>query len=111
MQVKVISPHEASYPYNVILSPGERINFENRESDWPGWFWCIKANGQAAWIPASYIDCQGAQGIVLKSYNSIELTVIPDEILEISETESGWGWCTNGCGQQGWVPLNNLSQI
>lgn len=105
--VRVIKAHARSYDDPIHLNAGEIVRITKKDM-WDNqylWLWCIAASGKEGWVPASFIEYTGEQGIAQHNYSALELTVEVGEILAILNAESGWYWVENKRGEQGWVPL------
>jgi SAM-dependent methyltransferase len=105
---RVITSHQASYTYALVVQPGEILDVKERETPWPGWLWCTNQSGVSAWLPQVYLERSGDQARALRRYSSLELSVTSGEILTGDEIVADWVWCSKEDGQQGWVPLENL---
>lgn len=111
---KVILEYESPYPTPIIFQAGERVKvgekFED-DPDWENWFWCEGENQQKAWVPKQYLQIDGSVGFFLQSYNALELTLHPGEILTVYEEVNGFGMAEKQGGQKGWAPLKNLEAV
>jgi hypothetical protein len=101
---RVIHDHRASFADALVFSDGEMLRVEKRKTVWDGWIWCLKEKGMGAWVPESYMERCGDMCTALRDYDSTELTVNIGDILEAYEEASGWLWCRDREGRQGWVP-------
>ncbi len=108
-EARVIKAYESAYPDPLILSKGESVTLEVRDSEWPGWIWAIDSSGKAGWVPKSWIERKGNRGTITKDYSAFELTVKLGDMLTILEQESGWCRCRTASGKTGWVPSENLA--
>ena len=106
---QVVIEHQASYSYSLELKAGERVTISDKKEN--GWVWCINKKGTGAWVPEKYLERKEHTGITLFDYSSAELTVIIGERLTFIKEESGWIWCTNQKGQNGWVPLYKAKKL
>ncbi len=104
----VISDYKSPYTEPLKIRKGEILQIGDKESEWHGWVWCIKKDGNERWVPKNYLDIQGSSGIMLQDYEAKELTVSVGEELKIEKEESGWVWVSNKEGKKGWVPLENI---
>ena len=109
MTYLVITEHQASFPYSLVLRVGDTVRMSERRED--GWIWCINDDGVAAWIPETYLKQEDHGAIVLADYDSTELSSRIGEELSCLNEESGWIWCVNQVGQQGWVPALKLKKL
>lgn len=105
---RVIADYDSPYTTPFVLQKGEPVQIGRQDTDWPGWLWCTNAAGESRWVPRAYLAQDGERGTLLRHYEATELAVKTGEILQGSQLESGWAWCTNRAGRSGWVPLNNL---
>jgi hypothetical protein len=104
------TPYQAAYADPITMRSGEPLLFEGKEDNWQGWtwLWCTNQSGKSGWVPQNYVLQLESGYLARCDYNAIELSVQTGEILEISQAESGWLWCTNQSGQSGWVPIMHL---
>jgi hypothetical protein len=106
---RVIAEHHASFPYSLVLRAGDTVTVsERRES---GWIWCMNDDGVGAWIPETYLKQEDRRATVLADYDSTELSTKIGEELSCLNEESGWIWCVNQAGQQGWVPAAKVKKL
>jgi hypothetical protein len=102
----VIAPWSASYPYTFQVSAGESVNIIEREGEWAGWLWCVNHAGTGAWVPESYLDIRSDHAVLLHDYESTELDANVGDILHLGKHVSGWVWCKDSEGREGWLPKN-----
>jgi hypothetical protein len=88
-----------------MVSRGERLRCERRETQWEGWLWCAAPDGRAGWVPEPWVELAGEAGVMTRDYDAAELTVAPGDVLEGVLTASSWLLAVTTSGQQGWVPL------
>lgn len=108
---RVIKDYNSAYPVPLIMKAGEKLHFENKESEWPGWVWCTNAEGNSRWAPESFITKRGTGAVMQCDYDATELTVTVGDKLEIVAETAGWARCINDKGESGWVPLDNVEII
>jgi len=108
---RVIERHQASDLEPLIITRGEILSYEIKETDWIGWVWCINKNGKAGWVPETYLKVQKDNCEVLQDYNAIELTANIGEELVMKKEESGWFWVINDQGKEGWIPIKSVKII
>jgi uncharacterized protein YgiM (DUF1202 family) len=99
-----IKTYQTPYPHPLIIKSGDSLQLIDKKTECPGWVWCVNKDGISAWVPTSYIERIGNLGKALRDYSSKELNVQIGEILTILKEESGWAWCMNQNGEEGWVP-------
>lgn len=108
MKYRVSRSYDPENPEALITGKGEKLKFERKPTDWPGWIWCTASNGKASWIPESWAELSGEFCILSRDYNSQELSVKEGETLEVELEESGWAWVRNSAGDYGWVPIERI---
>ena len=109
---QVIKEYSSPYTDPLMLHAGDSLHIVPKESEWPGWIWCLNSSGIGRWVPESYIRREGAdQGILLRDYSPVELSVAVGDQLWAGREECGWFWCTNRQGQSGWVPAECVKLI
>jgi len=101
----VIEEYISPFPNPIKTSKGERLEILPRQSEWPGWIWCVKKDGQSGWIPDNYVEKRPDGGVMLRDYDATELTVKIGDKLKIFFEESDWAYCETKAGKIGWVPL------
>ena len=64
-------------------------------------------------MPARYLSAAEGTASVLTRYNTQEVAGQTGEVLTVIERddESGWLWCRNAGGQEGWIPVRSLEPI
>ena len=107
-QGRVIAEHKSTFPNPLIAAIGDSVNVGRRDDEYPGWFWCTDSKGISAWVPESYLQIEGARGKFVMDYNSFELSIGADEMLEIIEETGGWCWCIRETGEMGWLPAEKV---
>ena len=102
---RVVRAHEPDHADRFVLTKGETVSFERKQTAWNGWLWCSKPTGESGWVPESWVKLQGNTCVVQYDYNALELAVQPGETLDAVLTESGWLLAISSTGTTGWVPL------
>ena len=97
----IIADYDSAYTEPFFLKQGEMVQIGRRDDEWPGWVWCTNGAGDSRWVPKAYLR---SDGLVMRDYESTELTVKKGDVLTAVFAESGWLWCTNQSGHSGWVP-------
>lgn len=94
------------YPDPIAVKRGDRVKWLPKDSEWPGWLWCIHpVTSKAGWVPVKYLKVQGDAAEVLQDYSAAELDAEVGEKFTALREEAGWIWCKSGSGEEGWLPL------
>ena len=105
---KVIADYKSPFPEPLRLQKDDVVQIEKKESEWPGWIWCIIKEVNQGWTPYNYLEIQGKNATLIQDYDATELTVTLGEELIIEKQESGWIWASNKEGKRGWIPIRNV---
>ena len=105
----VTADHEIPARAPLMLRAGDVVQVGERDMQWPA-FVFVTAPGGAGWVPARHLDVAGATGTVLVPYDTTELPAARGEIVDVvqDDPESGWSWCRNAEGREGWIPRREL---
>jgi hypothetical protein len=107
----VTKAYERLYPDPITLSANDQVVITKQDmwEDQYLWLWCTNNGGKEGWVPANFLEVQGNRGVATCDYNAWELTVNEGEKVTILKQESGWYWAANQNGEQGWVPVSNIT--
>jgi hypothetical protein len=100
--------HKAHQPDSEIgmhLKAGDGLTWERRSTPYAGWIWCTAITGETGWVPESWLEFDGGTCLLLRDYDSTELTIKPGDVLQGKLIESGWLYASNQQNVTGWVPL------
>jgi xanthine dehydrogenase accessory factor len=87
------------------LRTGDSVTTGNRDGQWEEHVWVSVGPGRAAWVPEKFIEKRGEEvGVMLRDYDSSELTVVRGDELEVVDEAGGWWLCRTPAGVSGWVP-------
>lgn len=88
---------------------GDVVSVERRDSEWPA-FGFVRTEAGEGWVPLRHLSAAAGTATVLTSYDTTELVVGEGEVLEVvaRDDESGWLWCRDASGNEGWVPIRAL---
>ncbi len=111
--VTVVKKYITEYEYPLIVSEGDVLTLGGHDTQWVGWVWCWNAAGKGGWVAERFLATNSGDtiGTMLQDYNATELMVNVGETLTVQSEESGWLWCANERGQQGWIPAENVKPL
>ncbi|MCL2595348.1 MAG: hypothetical protein FWD83_07510 [Promicromonosporaceae bacterium] len=113
--VTVATTHDALGSSYLQISPGEQVIVGERSADddgaWPAFVPINTLDGKEGWVPERYLSPHRPNAVVTDSYDTTELPAVAGETLEllVNDAESGWSWCRNAFGAEGWIPNENLN--
>ena len=108
---RAVRTHEPDSLEPLVLSTGDLLHFERKQTEWDGWLWCSKPSGQSCWVPESWVKVKGDTCVLERDYSALELAIQPSELLEGILTESGWLLAISSSGITGWVPLECVEPV
>lgn len=113
----VIADYQRSSQDPLTVTAGEILQVSARRDLWNNnpawvWIWCSDPRGKSGWVPLNLLDAHSGSstGTARYTYSAAELSVAVGETLTVYKHESGWAWCTNQQGTNGWVPLEHIKQ-
>lgn len=94
----------------LVLVPGEVVQVGEQDTQWPAFVFVTAPRG-TGWVPSRHIDITGSQGTVRLGYDTTELPASTGECVDVvlDDPESGWSWCRNADGHEGWIPHRVLA--
>jgi hypothetical protein len=108
---QVITDYSSPYTEPVLYKEGEPVEVLEKETEWPGWIWCVNSRGDKRWIPDVYLRVEGKKAWLLQDYNSRELAAQRDDVVTVFYQVNDWGWCRDSAGLEGWLPLDHLTAL
>ncbi|MBU2572472.1 MAG: CYTH domain-containing protein [Elusimicrobia bacterium] len=109
-RARVTKNYVSAYPNPIKIARGDRLAVRKKETEWPGWVFCVNAKGIAGWVPESCVKIRARAAIAVKSYDAAELTVTAGEQIQILGEECGWRRVRNKEGKEGWIPKTHLNK-
>lgn len=111
-QVKYIAirNHIPEATDELLVSIGDALKYERRNTSYLGWIWCTDSNGTQAWVPEAFVTIEGDRCHMLRDYSSRELAVVSGDTVEVLEIESGWAWACDTQGEAGWILMECLQR-
>lgn len=92
-----------------IVFVGEKYSGNKK---WKNWVKCSTQENETDWVPEQILKIKKNLATVLEDYDSSELSVKKDEIVEGEKIVNGWLQCKKlNEYKHGWVPLDNLELI
>ena len=110
----VLELHKPSDREPIVVEPGERVHLGERDTTWPAFRMVTKRDGADGWVPeANFRLVPGAEpgeAVAVGRYDTHEIAPPPGEevTLMVLDQPSGWAWCRDARGAEGWLPLSVL---
>lgn len=108
-RAQVVIAHTIPDRAPIRIEPGQRVEVGERDTEWPAFVMVTTPSG-TGWVPARHLSSTTGTATVQVGYDTTELPTTVGEQLEAVErdTASGWTWCRNADGREGWVPDRTL---
>jgi hypothetical protein len=110
--VTVVTAHEIPERPPIRLTPGDRVTVGEQDTTWPAFVFVTTESGNG-WVPARHLEVNEGEALVKVAYDTTELPTSVGERLDVlrRDDDSGWLWCRNGGGREGWVPVSTISDV
>ena len=95
----------------IQIAPGEVVTLIGEsEGDFPAFVQVATASGGSGWVPSRHLSADRPMATVLTAYDTAVLHVAAGDLLTLlaDDHESGWAWCADDRGREGWVPYSIL---
>lgn len=112
MRARAPSGHEVPERHPIRLAPGDKVTVAERDTRWPAFVFVTAPSGEG-WVPAVHLSNDAGEAIVLTAYDTTELTLKAGQEVTVLERDepSGWWWCRDVSGSEGWVPIDSLEVL
>jgi len=95
----------------ITIRPGEALTVTgDSESDFPAFVPVRTAGGGSGWVPSRHLSPDRPLATVVTAYDTTVLHVTAGQVLTLlaEDRDSGWAWCADERGREGWVPYRLL---
>ena len=93
------------------LAVGDVVAIGPRDRSWPGWIWASTTDGRGSYVPEDILVVaenpgpnEHGQATVRVAFSARDLSVRHGELVHALREVSGWLWCRNEAGDEGWLP-------
>jgi hypothetical protein len=62
----------------IVMKTGDRLQVEDRQTEWAEWVWCMHPNGKSSWVPENFLQRDRDTARATRDYDATELTVEED---------------------------------
>lgn len=110
-RVVTTTTHEVPSRSPIRVSKGDVVDVGDRDTDWPAFVFVTSTEG-AGWVPSRHLSADSGRATVLSDYDTTELPTQAGDVLDVLDADvaSGWLWCRNAQGGQGWVPQRAVTE-
>ena len=112
-RARVTAEHRPPARPVLELEAGAPVTVGELDDEWPAFRWCVNELDVGGWVPDRYLTHeQPGRARCRRAYSTRELSVDRGQGVELVERddESGWHWCRDGAGREGWVPARSLAE-
>jgi uncharacterized protein YgiM (DUF1202 family) len=86
------------------IQAGDTVTVGPRDKSWTGWIWVSTTEGRGSYVPEEILSVEGTSAKVLAPFSARDLSVQQGETVTALREVSGWLWCRNATGEEGWLP-------
>ena len=86
------------------IEAGDVVNVGPRDKSWPGWIWVSTADGRGSYVPEDILEIEGVTAKAHTAFSTRDLSVKQGQRVTALREVSGWLWCRNEAGDEGWLP-------
>lgn len=105
------STRTANADYTVVdrspltLAVGDTVTLGREDKAWEGWVWATTAEGRGTYLPVSFLEeIAEGQARLKEDFAAIDLSVRKGDAVSCLREVSGWFWCRDAAGREGWLP-------
>ena len=112
-RVRVTESYVTSDPNPIRFRKGDTLGVGHRDQLWRDYVWGTDQAGRSGWVPDAYLEMgtDSHTATALRDYDSTELTVGRDQVLEVLDEVGGWYLCRTEGGMSGWVPSTSVEPL
>lgn len=93
----------------LTLAAGEKVTLGNADKAWEGWVWATTSEGRGTYLPVSFLEeteteNSPGQAQLKEPFAAIDLSVKKGDTVTCLREVSGWFWCRDTSGAEGWLP-------
>ncbi len=109
MKVRSSRGHVIPERSPIRLVVGQKVYAGERGTEWPE-FVFVQADAGDGWVPARHLSDDQGPAVVKVAYDTTELPLVPGQEVTVLDRDdiSGWWWCRDEDGGEGWVPISVL---
>ena len=109
---RAVAGHEIPERPPIVIEPGEQVEVGERDTEWPEFVFVTTRCG-SGWVPARCLSRATGTATAVTRYDTTELRISTGELLDVLERDaaSGWTWCRNASGAEGWVPDRTIATL
>lgn len=112
-RVRVVEPHVTNDPDPIRFREGDTLGVGHHDQVWTDYVWGTDQAGRSGWVPDEYLEVapDGQTATALRNYDSTELTVGRNQLLDVLDEVGGWYFCRTETGGSGWVPSTSVEPV
>jgi hypothetical protein len=118
-RLRATEPHTPPETPPVVVVEGDEVSVGQRSPEWPAFVRVTTPSRGTGWVPERMLERTGERTdnpwTVRRGlrYDTTELEVASATELRVIEADlgSGWVWCADTDGREGWVPVRSLAVI
>jgi len=105
MEVRAYRPHRIPEHPPLVVEVGDVVRVGEQSIEWPAFVFVTSPAG-GGWVPERFLTEDRPDAVVRVRYDTTELPADPGDRFTVvqRDDESGWWWCRDRSGAEGWLP-------
>ncbi|MES2708794.1 MAG: SH3 domain-containing protein [Verrucomicrobiota bacterium] len=89
----------------LTLVAGDTVTLGREDRAWEGWVWATTEEGRGTYLPVNFLEETGdGQARLREPFAALDLSVRKGDAVTCLREVSGWFWCRDAAGLEGWLP-------
>ena len=109
--VRYLPPSTVATSPPLAVQEGDSLEIVRQDDTWTAFLLVRTPDGRRGWVPGRYLRRTGDTAVAKRAYDTTTLEPQVGELLEALEedAESGWRWCRDRHGREGWFPTEYVT--
>jgi uncharacterized protein YgiM (DUF1202 family) len=100
-------------PLNMRRGEVLQVVEKEKSERWPTFVLVVNESGGRGWVPERHLRRQGKEAVATLEYDTTTLNPSKGDILTVlkEDNESGWLWCRDPKGKEGWFAIDSVAPV
>ncbi len=109
--VRYLPPSTVATAPPLAVQEGDSLEVVRQDDTWTAFLLVRTTDGRRGWVPGRYLRRTGDAAVAKRAYDTTTLEPQVGDLLDALEedAESGWRWCRDRHGREGWFPTEYVT--